>query len=161
MPIIGQRDKLLSLVKSVANGSQIEAKLLDAIVVVESCYDPLAVRYESHYSANIIPNAYAKAHNISVETEKQLYKFSWGLCQVMGGTARFVGYGGPILGLLEPQMNLFVGCLYLKKLKGIYPMMQDVIAAYNAGRPKRDKTGKYVNQEYVDKVLKTMERLSI
>lgn len=78
----------------------------------------------------------------------------------MGANARWMGFSGPLTHLLDPKQNLEISCKFfstvvLKK----NPKLEDAIAAYNAGSPRRKADGTYRNQQYVDKVLKTMERL--
>lgn len=159
MPIIGKRDVLLPLVSSTAQSFKIPVMLLDAIVCQESTYMPWRVKYEAGHTSNIIPSAYAYSTGIDVPTEAQLLKFSWGLCQVMGSTARGLGYRAIMTQLLEPKTNLTFGARYLAQLMQRWPnKLEDVIAAYNWGHPEI-KDGKYANQAYVDSVLNWMEKV--
>jgi soluble lytic murein transglycosylase-like protein len=164
MGLIDTRPQLLNLVKNTTAKQRVDEKLLDAIIITESGYDQWAVRYEPNFSYTAVPDLYAKKNRISVATEKQCQKMSWGLAQIMGGTARFLGYNGPLTQLLEPETNIHYACRYIIKLMVEYPHMDDQIAAYNAGsvRYKSDgKTRVYVNQEYVDKVMRAMQTAKI
>ena len=81
---------------------------------------------------------------------------SWGLMQIMGQTARERGFRGEFGELLTPEIGLYWGCRQLNVLKERYFAKHGwagVIAAYNAGSPRKRDDGKYVNQGYVDKVL--------
>lgn len=155
---VGKRHQLLPLVETVATRYKIDAKLLDAIVTAESAYNPYAVRYEPNYNYITIPDSYAKNNRISIQTEKQCQKISWGLGQIMGGTARFIGYGGPLTQLVEPELNLTYVCKYLLRLANEYPHVDDQIAAYNAGSVRKNSKAQYVNQGYVDRVMGLMAR---
>ncbi|MBI2313564.1 MAG: lytic transglycosylase domain-containing protein [Betaproteobacteria bacterium] len=85
---------------------------------------------------------------------------SWGLMQVMGAVAREHGYRAPYLtALCEPLTNLEYGARHLARLRVRY--LRDhgwdgVIAAYNAGSPRRSEAGPYLNQGYVDSVRKNL-----
>ena len=164
MALIGKRQQLLTFVKTTADKFKIDANLLDAIIVVESAYNPWAVRYEPNYNHVAIPDTFAKNNRISVQTERQCQKMSWGLAQLMGGTARFLSYGGPLTQLLDPETNIICSAKYILKLMVEFPYLDDQIAAYNAGSPKKKSTGsgtEYVNQDYVSKVMRTMETLRL
>lgn len=159
MPIIGQRDQLLPQVIATAKKYRIDPALLDAIIVTESTYNPWQIRYEPTFVSNVIPNGFARKNDITIDTEAQLQKFSFGLCQIMGGVARGMGFGGLLTNLLEPGINLALGANLIANLTKRFPLLDDAIAAYNAGRPNLDADGRYRNQEYVDKVTQTMTRL--
>lgn len=85
---------------------------------------------------------------------------SWGLMQLLLATAREV-LGDPSLTttqIIQPRINIEAGTKFLSSLWRRYGNMRDAIAAYNAGSPRLSKeTGKYVNQDYVDKVTKNYE----
>ena len=82
--------------------------------------------------------------------------------QVMGAVARELGHTGPS-DLLDPPTGLFYGCLHLRRFRAKYDIWPDVIAAYNAGSPRRvaGQIGPYVNQSYVDKVLAAWNNLEV
>ena len=81
---------------------------------------------------------------------------SWGLMQVMGAVARELGCKLPYLtALCRPEVGLDYGCRYLRVLQDRYmdsAGWNGIIAAYNAGSPRRGVDGAFVNQGYVDKV---------
>lgn len=74
--------------------------------------------------------------------------------QLMGGTARGLGFEGHIAELVDPATGLEYGCRYLAKQMTRYPAIPHAIAAYNAGS-YRDSNGDGFadNQDYVDKVM--------
>ena len=83
---------------------------------------------------------------------------SWGLMQVMGAVAREHGFRGAYLTeLCDPELNLEYGCRHLTALRGRFHQAHGwagVIAAYNAGSPRRiSEGGPFENQKYVDQVL--------
>lgn len=127
-----------------------------AIVTVESTWDPYALRFEPGYVHLWKVKDFARLHRITEETEKVAQMHSYGLMQIMGGTARSVGFTGPIGKLYDPKVNVEYGCRYLGRLMDRYPKLQDHIAAYNAGSARRAPDGSYQNQRYVDKVLRAL-----
>lgn len=83
---------------------------------------------------------------------------SWGLMQVMGAVARECGFRDTYLpALVEPATNLEYGCRHLAALRARFyrpHAWPGVIAAYNAGSPRRvNDHGTFENQGYVDEVL--------
>ena len=97
---------------------------------------------------------------------------SWGPMQIMGATARWLGFKGTFLSeLIEPEVGIEYGCKYLANLKRRFSgnsknncnQVDDIaifcdkkISAYNAGSPRKKADGTYVNQKYVDKVLNSI-----
>ena len=145
----------LNLISQSSNKYQLDPLLLAAIISVESSGDPLASRYEKSYNYLVDTKLHARKNNITHETEEILQKTSHGLVQIMGGTARFLGFQGSLVKLYRPNININYGAMYISKLKEKYDKLEDVIAAYNAGSAKMIN-GEYANQNYVDKVLDRM-----
>ncbi len=114
------------IINSAAKSHQVEPAIIKAIIKVESNWDTYAVR-----------------------PEPQIKDASYGLMQVLLGTARTVT-GQLITGsmLMEPAINIDVGTRYLKDHLTKYADLKQAISAYNAGHPI---TG---NQTYVDKVFR-------
>ncbi len=155
---VGQRDKLLTLVRDTAKKFEIEPEMLDAIVTKESTYDPYAMQYEPDFIWLSTPSKFAAANKTSVEFETELQKTSLGLCQIMGGTARDAGHKGHLVRLFEPKANLTISCQHIRRLQKRYSKLEDIISAYNAGSV-RMKDNQYSNQDYVDSVLDWMRKL--
>lgn len=92
----------------------------------------------------------------SDDTEWIGQHISWGPFQMMGAVLRETGYKGPLPELcVDPDLASRFACVHLSKLKYRYfnrHGWSGVVAAYNAGRPRRDDTGRFFNQEYVNKV---------
>ena len=127
--------------------------LLHAIVLVESGGEICAMRYEPHYRWLYRPEA-VKPHSSSLSTEREMQKFSYGPCQVMGGLAREMGHRGWLVELCGP-LGVEYGAKYLAKQSRRYNGdWLKAIAAYNAGSARPGKDGaRFVNQRYVDKVV--------
>lgn len=92
---------------------------------------------------------------------------SYGLMQVRWPTAKMIKCvsSNTHKELLGAESNIKCGCKYLNTLSQKYKKLTDQIASYNAGEARICKTGilrpsnrpcligKYINQEYVDKVF--------
>lgn len=147
----------MSLIENVAAANSLPFPLVFAIVQVESAGHPSAIRYEPAFFDRYVAG---KGHPVyspcSRATEEQLRAFSFGLMQVMGQTARELGFTGIFLTeLLDPATGLDWGCRYLKKQVDRYRGdLESAVAAYNAGSARRTDQGQWVNQGYVDKVKK-------
>lgn len=111
-------------------------------------------RYEKAYRWLVKPQDYATALGITLETETIAQMHSYGLIQIMGGTARSEGYMGYLAELVDPAKGLEWGCSFLAGLKAKYGDLGKTIAAYNAGSPRLASDGTdYTNEPYVDAVM--------
>lgn len=139
-----------------------ELIMLGAVILSPATLDPIILEMSAKY--NIEP-AWIKAHikqesNWDVNASRfEAHKgdASWGLMQLLLATAREVMKDPnlTITQLTQPRVNIEAGTRFLSQLWTRFGNMKDAIAAYNAGSPRiNPKTGKYVNQEYVDNVLK-------
>ena len=149
--------ELTTLIKAAASRRSLPWELVYAICQVESSLTPAAIRHEPRYRWLVGDN------ETMSPTERQDQMTSWGLMQVMGAVARELGHTGPLSDLLDPPTGLFYGCLHLRRFRAKYDIWPDVIAAYNAGSPRRvaGPIGPYVNQSYVDKVLAAWNNLEV
>ena len=129
-----------------------EPELVAALITVESRWNPYAVRYEPAYQWLHYPERHALRHDISRAAEATFQKYSWGLMQIMGATARELGFSLPMPALCEGMIGIEYGIRYLMALKRNYRQRDDLIAAYNSGSAKKGADGRYLNQKYVDKV---------
>lgn len=130
--------------------------LVAAIISVESAWNNWTVRAEPQFKWTWMVEEYAPKLQITETTERTLQKTSWGLMQLMGGTARELGYEGMLTQLCLPELGLDWGLRYLARIAKRHTQLTDQIAAYNAGSPRRGAGGQYKNQGYVDKVLAAM-----
>lgn len=131
-----------------------------AIVHTESSGSPYCGRYEPNFTYLYHPRVWAENKGITFQTEEQWQKTSWGLMQIMGATAREMSFTGQLTELCNPIIGLEYGCKYLKHLKDRWPVMEDYVAAYNAGSPRKTAGGLYVNEKYIDKVMSKYRVLS-
>lgn len=153
---------LLELIQSTASSFGISWRLVYAIVRAESNFEPLACRYEPGWNKNwlVTPDVFAKSLGQSIQTEIVQQSTSFGLMQVMGAVARELGYKEHLVGLCDPETGLHYGCKKLAQLVKKYPSLNDAVAAYNAGSPRRQPNGLYTNQGYVDKIAQYIKDAS-
>lgn len=142
------------LIVKVAEKFSLSLKLVRAIVAVESSGNPYATRYEPQFYARYV---HGKGHavfgNCSRSTEEICRAMSWGLMQVIGQTARELGFKEPFLAsMCDPEIGLTWGCRYLAKQIVRYEAIEPAVAAYNAGTARRADDGTWRNQDYVDKI---------
>ena len=151
----------IALIHVAAVGQKIDPIFFQAICTVESSLNPLAMRYEPAWNYLYFPREHASRLGITSETETQLQKFSYGLCQIMGSVAREHGFTGNLAQLVsEPTLTLKYGAIHLAKFFWKYGQSEsDVAAAYNAGSVKKTPGGMYFNQQYVDKVDRELRKL--
>lgn len=127
--------------------------LMAAFIAQESGGIPQRTRFEPAWHFYNDPEKYARLLGISVETEKQLQCFSYGLMQIMGASARDMGYAGFLGQLCDPDIGLSVACKFLDEKRKKYHDLKDMISSYNMGTPRKTPAGLYVNQAYVDGVI--------
>jgi soluble lytic murein transglycosylase-like protein len=134
--------KFIDMVSSKHN---LDPDLVEAFVMQESSGNTNAVRVEFGFYEK-----YCKPMPMN-DTEKMCRAMSWGLMQILGQTAREIGFNGKFLTeLLDPIIGLEYGCKYLSHKIAGYAELDDAIAAYNSGTPIKKINGGYINQHYVD-----------
>lgn len=150
---------LRATIKSIARDFDLPWELIEALATVESSLNPWALRYEPQYKYLHLLDDRSQLSS----TERVGQMCSWGLMQVMGAVAREHGFKGYFPQLCDPIVGLRYGCLHVTKFRAKYGQWSDVIAAYNAGSPRREPTnpGSYVNQFYVNKVLTIWNGLEV
>lgn len=143
-----------SAIRDAAHRHGVDPALLRAICTVESGGDTHAIRYEPGFFRR-----YVEPLALNDPTEARARAFSWGLMQVMGQVARERGFDGRYLSALcEPETGLHYGAMHLRRFFDRYGDEDRAVAAYNAGSPRVHK-GRFVNQAYVDKVMRWKARL--
>lgn len=148
---------LLGLIIYNAEQSLLPPELVVALIAAESGGDAYACSYESLAQTSMQS---AKPRQCRLDTESVCQKMRWGLMQIQGATARRLGFDLWLSQLSVPLVNLEWGIKYLAHLTNQFYKRHGyagVIAAYHSGNPRKIGT-EYVNQLYVDKVLKLMER---
>ena len=147
-------DMIRQAIRSAAGRHGLDPAIVYGVCRQESDLDPRAVRYEPRYRW-IVRCPELKPVNCAVLTEENLQKCSIGIMQVMGAVYREQGYAGWLTAIfcdLEAQLD--AGCRHLARAIKRWGSLEDGLAAYNAGSPRRDKAGNLINQDYVDGVLR-------
>lgn len=144
----------LLMIKNLAIEYDLDPEVICAVCQIESSWDQYSIKYEPGYRWVLTPEKFAKTLHIDEITEHELQKFSLGLMQVMGGVAREHGFTGSLLQLADVKTGLTYGCKHLAKMTKRYKKLDEVIAAYNAGSPRRETDGTFENQKHVDKFFK-------
>lgn len=135
--------------------------LVSAIIEVESGFNTYATRFEEGFFHRYIEHKtkdFLGGHwprNRSTHTERYFRAASWGAMQIMGQTARELGFDGDDFSeLCRPYIGVQYGCKYLKKMFDLYEsidiekelVIKNAVAAYNGGPGSP-------NFEYAEKVL--------
>lgn len=149
----------VSMITAIGEQQKVDPHLIAAVIQVESGGVTWRLRAEPTFAYLNAPERWAKRLGITKETEIACQKMSWGLMQVMGGTARDIGYEDHISELVEPEIGVYWGTVYLARQLKKYQTVKGAVAAYNAGSLRIGKDGKIVNQSYVDKVMALLSEL--
>lgn len=151
-----------NLITIAAKAAEVDVNLIAAIVMQESAGKSWVTRYEQDFAYLYNPSAFAQLRGVTEITEIQHQKTSWGLMQVMGAVAREVGYSSDLTELARPPVGLRWGCEKFKANVAKYGMrnIEDIVAAWNAGSPRKDASGQYVNQRYVIGVLRLYNQIA-
>jgi soluble lytic murein transglycosylase-like protein len=109
--------------------SGVAPSLICAVCEQESAWNPWAIRFEPAFWLK-----YAAPHGVSV-TELNARATSWGLMQVLGQTAREMGFADPYLSALcDPATGLFWGSRVLaRKLANAGGNVESALLLYNGG----------------------------
>lgn len=167
---------IAALVARAIERHALPARLVTALIAVESGGDPWAWNPEPHYRwlwdvkknmpfRAVTPREIASEKppadfpSLGGDRDQEWWgqQASWGLMQVMGAVAREHGFAGLYLPeLCDAETNIEHGCRHLVRLARRHRPRYGwpgVIAAYNAGSPRILADGHYENQSYVDKVI--------
>ena len=154
-PIIERVMEHWSALEAAALRHGLRPHLLAGLVATESGGDAWAVRAEPGYRWLVgdDPGEPDTRPPLSTQaTEWATQRISWGLCQVMGATAREMGFRGWLSRLVEPEINLEIGAKYLalciKRAQGVIEMG---LSRYNGGG----------DRNYPERVLGWANRLGI
>ncbi|GAB6037647.1 transglycosylase SLT domain-containing protein [Fundidesulfovibrio butyratiphilus] len=165
-----------SFVTDMAPGYRIPPEIALALVHVESggCYDawnpeprynylwdvrenrPFKRLTPAELASKYPPKGFPAPPGVDPDAEYWGQQASWGLGQIMGANARALGYNGKFLtGLCEPGVGLSYALQHLSRLRDQFLASTGwpgVLAAYNAGSPRKTPDGTWENQAYVDKI---------
>ena len=139
--------------------------LVKAVIQIESSGNTWAARYEpAYYSRYIAGKGRAVPAGVSRDTEEHSQATSYGLMQVMGGTARDEGFKGKFLTeLCDPNVGIQFGCKHLsthakKFTKAAGHGWDSVLAAYNGGQGAVKAPGSFTEAttNYVNKIKAAM-----
>jgi soluble lytic murein transglycosylase-like protein len=147
-----------------ASAYQIDPYLLASICQQESGGNPWAMRFEPSLEGEVTKDGsylrLAMKNGITSITERILQQSSFGLCQILGLTARRMGFDRSLLELTTPAIGLDYGAKLLQSLLKRYNWVEvDAVAAYNAGEVKLNSSGSLVNQLYVTSVCSFAKEL--
>lgn len=99
------RDELIALAQKTAAAHGLSPKIFCGLVDRESAWNPWAIRYEPGFYEEYVQKM-IDSGAIHSETEAHGRSISWGLGQVMGETAREMGFTGDFAQLCEPETGL-------------------------------------------------------
>lgn len=152
-----------AMVRSESFINGLDENLMLAICDTESSFRPWVMKFEPAWQNFYKPDEVSRILGIDKPTEIQLQMFSYGLMQVMGGTARGLGYLDYLPKLLDPQASIHYGCLLMRQLKKRFTQATeaDLISAYNYGHPANLSDGTYRNQIYVSKVQGNLKKYRV
>ena len=169
-------EEIHNAINTSAKHFDLPPELVAAIVQVESSGNVLAWRVEPFYRWLWNPrtrNPFQSDHRglnppadfvgspgRSKATSWVGQKISWGPMQIMGAVARELGYTGWLTALCSADEGIHWGCVHLNNLRHRFfdrYGWDGVIAAYNAGSPRRKPGGWFENQSYVNKVNSHIE----
>jgi len=108
--VAGQVDRFYALITESATRHLVAQSYLQAIIHQESGGNERALRQEP-----------------------RLQDASYGLMQLLGRTARRLGFSGPLEGLFSPGTNIALGARYFSGLLTRYPEPGAALAHYNGG----------------------------
>tara|TARA_R110000787_G_scaffold251841_1_gene357347 strand:+ start:168 stop:686 length:519 start_codon:yes stop_codon:yes gene_type:complete len=131
--------------------------LILAIIMTESTGEECAIRYEPDFrwlDEDALDHPPVRS---TKPTEREGQSTSWGPMQVMGATARWMGFDGWFPELCGPS-GVEYGVKYLLRQRNRYHNWPEAVAAYNAGSLRFKGDGRiFQNQQYVDKVYKALK----
>jgi hypothetical protein len=149
--IPGVPDDVEKIAEQMSIEFNVPKPLLCAIMFCESAFRKKAFRFEPGFKRRYVERH--KEYGDLPDDEKDWLSTSHGLMQIMGLTALELGYQFDTMEqIYEPEINIEIGAFFLRKLFNRHKDWNDAIASYNAGSPRFDNDGNYVNQSYVDKV---------
>ena len=155
------KSQIIKALKDECERQDLDPILMQAIMEHESSYIAKKVKFERGFIWYYKVNDYAQLYGITQESEQYFQKFSWGLFQVMGGSARefFTGF---MTDLLDEVTNIRVGCAYFKKHCEVFQYVNDQIVSYNEGPGFKKVNGAYnpEGQAYLHAVLAAVKRIT-
>src|SRR2546426_6368986 len=129
------RDELIGVVRYTAVLHGLSPALMFALVEQESAWNPWGFRYERNFYTHYLVPHYSASALISMDTELRARATSWGLFQVLGETAREIGFARKYLAeLIQPDVSSEFGCmLFAQKLLKSNGDVRLALLSYNGG----------------------------
>jgi hypothetical protein len=122
------KEYLVNLATSIASGMGLYPIIILAICERESSWQPWVTRFEPAFKIKYIDPMKLP------EPESILRATSFGLMQILGQSAREMGYTGNLQELLDPEINLIYGCRWFeKKMVQGSGVLADALQDYNGG----------------------------
>ena len=124
------KDDLIRMASTTAKAHGLLPSLVCAVCEHESVWNEWAIRYEPAFEKRYDP-----ADPMHEPTEHYSRAFSYGLMQIMGETARELGFTGAYLSeLCDAITGLEYGCRKLSHCLALHPNdMTAALLAYNGG----------------------------
>jgi soluble lytic murein transglycosylase-like protein len=138
------REQMIAAAVAAATKHGLPPQIICGIAERESTWNPWTIRYEPAFFTKYMEALWTHGMVKDI-TEAQARSFSWGLMQVMGQTARELGWAGDIAALCDPEVALEYGCrAFAERMKTRQGNAPAALLAYNGG----------ANPNYADEVLK-------
>jgi hypothetical protein len=156
--------QLFPIILSCAEKHQLNPHLVLAVIETESRGHTWASRYEPGFyrrylagkSLKELPGKYPE--NVDTQEEYQARSSSLGVMQVMGQTARELGYEGSFEDFLNPKINIEFGCrLLARNLKRAKGVVRQALLFYNGGADTRYPERVFKNLELMQKFFPSLE----
>jgi soluble lytic murein transglycosylase-like protein len=127
---------VLPQITRVAESYNLDPLIIAAVVLQESAGNPWVSRFEVgyfHRYVDAVPLRLYVPREITETTERMSRATSWGLMQIMGGTARQHGYKKLLTQLLDPLENIELGALILANFLRNTGSYTEALLRYNGG----------------------------
>lgn len=152
-------DQIQSAAWDASKVYHLDENLILAIIWEESKGDTYRCRFEPLWTYVKDVDRWAVKCGITSVTEKVMQMISWGPMQVMGTVLRELGFDRNLVEATDLHIGIDYGAKKLKSLSAKYLTQDEWILAYNAGSPRKDPSGKWVNQSYLDRVKANLKLL--
>lgn len=153
------------MIDSACQATGVDPEILSSIIYVESGGKVYAHRYEDEFYYKYIRpltrdtlSGYVPARIPTLDTEKRDRAYSYGLCQILGETARSILHvtHDDLWEILDPELNVLLGATYIATLLEQYAWIEDVNARYVAAVARYNGRGAAA-QLYQEKVYKVKD----
>lgn len=125
--------EIIAIARQTATRHGIDDTLVAAVCEQESSWNPYAMRYEPLFFAKYVAPLYTQ-NKLSI-SEAYARAFSWGGMQIMGQTARELGFANTFLSALcDPATGIEWGCRKLAHCLDLkHGDVEQALLAYNGG----------------------------